>query len=74
MIPAFMAVCIIVNCTGPGENTDLEAGITNPPAGSVPRVWWHSMNGDISKGGIRADLEMMQYLLFSGRIPQKSQG
>lgn len=31
----------------------------NPPAAAKPRVWWHWMNGNITKDGIRKDLEWM---------------
>ncbi|MEY2792324.1 MAG: hypothetical protein RJA76_316 [Bacteroidota bacterium] len=31
-----------------------------PPATAKPRVWWHWMNGNISKEGIQKDLEWME--------------
>jgi hypothetical protein len=31
----------------------------NPPQSARPRVWWHWMNGNINKEGIRKDLEWM---------------
>ena len=31
----------------------------NPPQSARPRVWWHWMNGNITKNGIRKDLEWM---------------
>jgi hypothetical protein len=37
----------------------LKSGFENPPAGARPRVWWHWMNGNISKDGIKLDLEWM---------------
>lgn len=37
----------------------LEEGFLTPPDSAKPRVWWHWMNGNISKAGIRADLEWM---------------
>jgi hypothetical protein len=37
----------------------LERGFQNPPASAKPRVWWHWMNGNITKDGIKADLEWM---------------
>ena len=37
----------------------LQAGFENPPAGARPRVWWHWMNGNITKEGIKADLDWM---------------
>ena len=38
----------------------LRAGFANPPNAARPRVWWHWMNGNITKEGIRLDLEWMQ--------------
>jgi hypothetical protein len=35
-------------------------GFKNPPNGAKPRVWWHWMSGNITKEGIRADLEWMK--------------
>ncbi|WP_321346141.1 glycosyl hydrolase [uncultured Draconibacterium sp.] len=32
----------------------------NPPNSACPRVWWHWMNGNVNKDGIRKDLEWMQ--------------
>jgi hypothetical protein len=32
----------------------------NPPDSARPRVWWHWMNGNITKEGIQADLEWMK--------------
>jgi hypothetical protein len=32
----------------------------NPPQSARPRVWWHWMNGNVTKEGIRKDLEWMQ--------------
>lgn len=35
----------------------LEAGFRNPPAAAKPRIWWHWVNGHVSREGITADLE-----------------
>ena len=37
----------------------LKKGFENPPSSARPRVWWHWMNGNISKAGIKLDLEWM---------------
>ena len=37
----------------------LKSGFENPPEGAKPRVWWHWMNGNITKEGIQLDLEWM---------------
>ena len=34
-------------------------GFANPPASARPQVWWHWMNGNVTKEGITADLEAM---------------
>jgi hypothetical protein len=38
----------------------LVAGFQNPPDSAKPRVWWHWMNGNVTKEGITADLEWMK--------------
>ena len=44
----------------------LKAGWENPPQGARTRVWWHWMNGNISKDGIRKDLEWMKRIGLGG--------
>jgi hypothetical protein len=44
----------------------LKAGFQNPPASARPRVWWHWMNGNITKEGIKLDLEWMQRVGLRG--------
>jgi len=39
--------------------TTIRQGFANPPRDSRPRVWWHWMNGNITKDGIRKDIEWM---------------
>ena len=38
---------------------DLFQGFQTPPQEARPRVWWHWMNGNITKDGIRKDIEWM---------------
>ncbi len=45
---------------GQSANDALKSGFENPPEGARPRVWWHWMNGNITKEGIKLDLEWMQ--------------
>ena len=40
----------------------LRRGFENPPDSAKPRVWWHWMNGNITKDGIQADLEWMKQI------------
>jgi hypothetical protein len=47
--------------SSPNASKDsLKAGFENPPSGARPRVWWHWMNGNISKEGIKLDEEWMK--------------
>ena len=39
---------------------DLYKEFQNPPKSARPRVWWHWMNGNITKDGIKKDLLWMQ--------------
>jgi hypothetical protein len=44
----------------------LEQGFHTPPADAKPRVWWHWMNGNVTKEGITADLEWMKRVGIGG--------
>jgi hypothetical protein len=44
----------------------LKSGFVNPPQSARPRVWWHWMNGNISKEGIKLDLEWMHRVGVGG--------
>ncbi len=41
-------------------------GFQNPPDSAKPRVWWHWMSGNITKEGIKADLEWMKRAGIAG--------
>jgi len=62
------ACMVFVMCRGKSAATseNLEAGFMTPPESAKPRVWWHWMNGNITKEGIRADLEWMKRAGFGG--------
>ena len=59
-ICAFLPL-VIAGSTGMAQSsTDpLLSGFENPPASARPRVWWHWMNGNITKDGIKLDVEWM---------------
>jgi alpha-L-rhamnosidase/F5/8 type C domain len=42
------------------QGDSLQRGFQNPPDSAKPRVWWHWMNGNITKEGIKADFEWMK--------------
>lgn len=44
---------------GDAELAALMAGFRNPPQDARPQVWWHWMDGNVTKEGIRKDLEWM---------------
>ena len=44
----------------------LERGFQEPPQSARPRVWWHWMNGNISKDGIKLDLDWMHRVGIAG--------
>jgi hypothetical protein len=49
-----------------GQTDPLKSGFENPPASARPRVWWHWMNGNITKDGIKLDEEWMQHAGLGG--------
>lgn len=64
------AGCILVMGFGISRaqsNPDpLKSAFENPPSSARPRVWWHWMNGNISKDGIKLDLEWMHRVGLGG--------
>lgn len=48
------------------SNVLLKKGFTTPPNEAKPRVWWHWMNGNISKDGIAKDLLWMNRIGIGG--------
>jgi hypothetical protein len=49
-----------------GLGDALEQGFKQPPDSAKPRVWWHWMNGNVTKEGITADLEWMKRVGIAG--------
>ncbi len=52
--------------TGHAQTDALKSGFENPPASARPRVWWHWMNGNITKDGIKLDEEWMHRAGLAG--------
>lgn len=50
----------------PAAGDALERGFREPPASARPRVWWHWMNGNVTREGITADLEWMKRVGIGG--------
>ncbi|WP_343671234.1 glycosyl hydrolase [Chitinophaga sp.] len=64
-----MLVLIFFYVTGSAQqanNDSLYKFFINPPDEARPRVWWHWMNGNITKNGIRKDLEWMHRVGIGG--------
>jgi hypothetical protein len=49
-----------------GRTDALTQSFLNPPATAKPQVWWHWINGNITKAGITADLEDMKRVGIGG--------
>ncbi|HMD59847.1 MAG TPA: glycosyl hydrolase, partial [Opitutaceae bacterium] len=58
-IPLLCLWCRPVEAHGQQRGDELMRGFSNPPDSARPRVWWHWMNGNITKEGIKLDLEWM---------------
>ena len=61
-------VMLLAVCAARAQNAGdaLERGFQNPPDSAKPRVWWHWMNGNITKEGIKLDLEWMKRIGLGG--------
>jgi hypothetical protein len=58
--------CLCAPVRGQDPKDMLLQGFQNPPAGAKPRVWWHWMNGNITKEGINLDLHWMNQVGIGG--------
>ena len=54
-----LMLTVISFSQGNTSNDILYKDFVTPPNSARPRVWWHWMNGNITKDGIRKDLEWM---------------
>lgn len=63
-VGVLLGAAISTASASPGA--DLEAGFDNPPLEARPLGWWHWINGNVTKEGIRADLENMQQIGMGG--------
>jgi hypothetical protein len=76
---ASVMVAVLMFCLSSGmraqpQRDSMEQEFSNPPNSARPRVWWHWMNGNITKEGIKLDLEWMHrtgvagFTVFEGSI------
>jgi hypothetical protein len=64
---SFRIVAVMVLLSGCLLAQDqLQQGFKNPPESARPRVWWHWMNGNITKEGIKLDLDWMHRTGIAG--------
>jgi hypothetical protein len=72
VVLAAAAVASTALATARGEDraesapTPLEAGFREPPASARPRVWWHWLNGNITRDGVQKDLDWMARVGLGG--------
>ena len=59
-------LCVAGAALAQNAGDPLKRGFENPPATARPRVWWHWMNGNITKEGIKLDLEWMHRVGIAG--------
>jgi hypothetical protein len=63
---AIAVVLAVVMGTASARTDPLLTGFEDPPMSARPRVWWHWMNGNVTKEGIAKDLEWMQRVGIGG--------
>ncbi len=62
-----MTFVLAIACASiPARADSLEAGFRAPPNSARPQTWWHWMNGNITKVGIKDDLEAMKGIGLGG--------
>src|ERR1035437_1081586 len=62
----FVLMFTLVAAKAQNQPDSLKSGFENPPVSARPGVWWHWMNGNISKDGIKLDLEWMHKVGIAG--------
>src|SRR5437870_10021995 len=63
---AVMGALLSLSICTSAQQDELELNFKNPRDSAKPRVWWHWMNGNITKEGIRLDLEWMHRVGIGG--------
>src|SRR5438445_264229 len=61
-----LTVLLMLRAHGQSSRDALESVFVDPPDSAKPRVWWHWMNGNITKEGIKLDLEWMKRVGIGG--------
>jgi alpha-L-rhamnosidase/Glycosyl hydrolases family 2, sugar binding domain len=63
---ALILLYTAVLAVGQQAGDALQKGFEDPPSSARPLVWWHWMNGNITKEGIKLDLEWMHRVGVAG--------
>ena len=63
---AVVLLAATLSVYGQSQGDPILRGFQDPPDSAKPRVWWHWMNGNVSKEGIKADLEWMKRVGIGG--------
>ncbi len=61
-----LTVAVSPSAGGKPAAPDLESGFRSPPQSAKPLVWWHWINGNVTKEGIEADLADMKRVGIAG--------
>ncbi len=66
MMRQLAAVIVLTSAATFAQADDLTARFQNPPSGAGPWVFWHWVQGAVSREGITADLEAMKAIGIEG--------
>ena len=66
LLASLLAVLSLGTAMAQNTADPLHSGFENPPESAKPRVWWHWMNGNITKEGIKLDLDWMHRVGIGG--------
>lgn len=65
-LSCWIFLSVLIGAAGGGSAETLEEGFARPPVTARPLVWWHWVNGNVTKEGIAADLEDMKRVGIGG--------
>ena len=66
LIAVFALIMLFFSSFAQNSNSTLLNSFVTPPDAAKPRVWWHWMNGNITKDGIAKDLSWMKRIGIGG--------
>jgi alpha-L-rhamnosidase/F5/8 type C domain len=62
----YLFICLSLMAFMVNAQTPLLKDFQTPPNAAKPRVWWHWMNGNITKDGVQKDLDWMERIGIGG--------